>query len=97
MIDICCISIDNLDSIKAQLQDLESVVRRRGESEVIMKNKVREYNILVKKGKKDVKKLLAVKRSEYTVVDSSDVASLLLEIKEYTLYGSHFFHYFRNI
>ena len=90
MIDICSISRDNLDLIKGQLQDLKSALRRKDKSQVIMESKVRECNLSVKKAKKDVKKLVAVNRSEYTV--SSDVASLLLETREFiiSLLQAHF-------
>jgi len=64
LIDICSISRDNLDLIKGQLQDLKSALRRKDKSQVIMESKVRECNLSVKKAKKDVKKLVAVNRSE---------------------------------
>jgi Arabidopsis protein of unknown function len=67
LIDICSTSRDNLDSIKGQLQDLESVLRR-GQPEV-MKSRVKEYIFSLKKANKDAKTLLVVNKSESTLVD----------------------------
>jgi hypothetical protein len=50
-----------------------------------MKSKVKEYILSVQKANKDAKILLVVKKSESTLVDSSDVATLLLEIREVTI------------
>jgi Arabidopsis protein of unknown function len=83
LIDVCSTSRDNLDSIKGQLQDLESALRR-GEYED-MRTTIRNYILSVKKANKDAKKSVITKKSESTLVDSSIVVVLLLEVREVTI------------
>jgi Arabidopsis protein of unknown function len=83
LIDICSTPRDKLDSIKGQLQEFKSALRR-GEYEE-MRTTIRKCTLSVKTANKDGKKSVIVKKSESTLVDSSDVALFLLEVREVTI------------
>jgi Arabidopsis protein of unknown function len=82
LLDICSSSRDNLDAIKGHVQDLE-LASRRGDSQVV-KSKVRDYSLVVKKATKDVKRQIC-KNNESADADSLVVVSLLLETRQITI------------
>ncbi|KAJ4776906.1 hypothetical protein LUZ62_061163 [Rhynchospora pubera] len=82
LLDICCISRDNLDTIKYHVQDLE-MATRRGDLEAL-KSKLRGYRVIVKKANRDVK-MQKLNKNEYPEGDSFAVVSFLLETRVITI------------
>ncbi|KAJ1693020.1 hypothetical protein LUZ63_009718 [Rhynchospora breviuscula] len=82
LLDMCSTSRDNLDSIKYHVLVLE-LATRRGDSET-MKNKLRDYNLIVKKANRDVK-MQIFNKNESAEGNSLPVFSLLLEAREITI------------